>query len=316
MFDVVALGEALVDFTYYGQSEDGNVLFEQTPGGAPVNMLATSASLGLSCAFIGKVGADERGAFFRKSLQQLGIDVSGMVVTEDAATTISFVQSDDGVRNATYMRKPGADSFLDQKEVNTDLLEGVKIFHFGSVSLSDEPSRSATIRTARAAKAAGAIISYDPNYRAALWKNADEAIKRMKGATFLVDVVKVSLVEMEMMTGTTDPEEAAKILFDKGPTCVIITLDADGALVITKEGMAKKTPPPCNPIDTNAAGDIFFGAFLYRLATSGKPLAEHNLLELEGYIAFANAAAGLSTEKRGGVASVPELSDIYSRVKA
>ena len=314
MYDVVALGEALVDFTHYGENEAGNALFERIPGGAPVNVLATCAELGLSCAFIGKVGADANGDFFRSAMNVRGIDVSGMSNTDDAHTTMAFVKLIKGERQLSFVRKPGADSFLTAQEVNLEMLNGSKIFHFGSVSLTDEPSRSATIRTARAAKAAGAIISYDPNYRADLWRSVEEASARMKGATFLVDIIKLSLQEMVMMTGKRVPEEAAEILLGKGPTCVIITLGDQGALIFTNDGNAKKAPFPCNMLDPTGHGDIFFGSFLYRLAASKKPLADHNLTELEGYVSFANAAASISMERRGGMTSVPTLSEIYERL--
>jgi len=314
MYDVVALGEALINFTHHSETDEGNVLFERTPGGAPVNILATCTELGLKCAFIGKVGNDTNGEFFRTSLQARGIDVSGMVETDEASTTIAFVKQTGNERQMSFVRKPGADSALTPAEIKLELLDSSKIFHFGSISLSDEPSRSATIRTARAAKSAGAIISYDPNYRRALWKGPEEASLRMKGATSLVDVIKISEVEMVLMTGKQTPEEAAQVLLESGPTCVVITLEDKGALVATKEGMVRKSAIPAAIVDPTGAGDIFFGSFLYRLANSGKPLTEHTLTELGGYVAFANAAASLSLEKRGGMASVPDISAVYERL--
>jgi len=316
MYDVAALGEALVDFTYYGKSEDGNALYEQYPGGAIINVLATCAGFGLKCAFIGKVGDDASGTFLRKAMRRLAIDADGMVTTNQAATTVAFTEAAHGERQMSFIRKPGADSFLTMDDIKPEQFASSKIFHFGAVGLTDEPSRSTTIKAVRAAKSAGAIITYDPNYRSALWKSPEEAALRMKGATHLVDIIKISQVEMSLMTGKTNPEEAAKVLLDKGPKCVIITFGANGSLIATKEGMAKKMPPAAAAVDTSGAGDIFFGSFLYRLAKSDKPLAEHSLTELEGYIAFANAAASLCVEKRGAVASVPDISQVYERVNA
>ena len=167
MFDIVALGELLIDFTYHGRSENGMRLFEQNPGGAPANMLCAASNLGSSTAFIGKVGRDMHGDYLRRVLEEKGVDTGGLISAEDVFTTLAFVElSETGERKFSFARKPGADTCLTACEVKRELLEGCRIFHFGSLSLTDEPSRSATIEAVKAAKKAGAIISYDPNYLA------------------------------------------------------------------------------------------------------------------------------------------------------
>jgi len=314
MYDLVALGEVLIDFTYYGQSEYGNALFEQNPGGAPANVLAMGAGLGLSTAFIGKIGADMHGDFLRQTLKAKGIEVKGLISATDAFTTMAFVKLEGAERHFSFARKPGADMTLSITEIDFDIVRAAKIFHFGSLSLTDEPSRDSTIKAIKAAKAEGAIISYDPNYRQDLWKNVAEAKLRMRDAVQFADIIKISEEEAELLTDKSDPKAAAQALLEQGVTCAIVTLGADGALAVTKEGSVKKTPPNCVPVDTTGAGDVFLGSFLYRFSNSDKPLGEHNLQEIEDYVVFANAAASLCVEKRGAMPSMPDISAIYERL--
>ena len=210
MFDIVALGELLIDFTYHGRSENGMRLFEQNPGGAPANMLCAASNLGSSTAFIGKVGRDMHGDYLRRVLEEKGVDTGGLISAEDVFTTLAFVElSETGERKFSFARKPGADTCLTACEVKRELLEGCRIFHFGSLSLTDEPSRSATIEAVKAAKKAGAIISYDPNYRAPLWKSEDEATEIMRSVLPFADIVKISDEEVGLITGESSPEAAA-----------------------------------------------------------------------------------------------------------
>jgi len=314
MYDLVALGEVLIDFTYCGQSEHDNALFEQNPGGAPANVVAMAAGLGLNTAFIGKVGADMHGDFLRQTLQARGVDVKGLVSATNAFTTMAFVKLEGAERHFSFARKPGADMTLSEAEIDFDIIRAAKIFHFGSLSLTDEPSRSSTIKAVKAAKGEGAVISYDPNYRPGLWKSAAEAKLRMRDAAQFADIIKISEEEAELLTDKRDPKAATQALLEKGATCVIATLGADGALAATKEGSVKKTPPNCVPVDTTGAGDVFLGSFLYRLSKSGKSLDKHSLQEIEDYVAFANAAASLCVEKRGAMPSMPDISAIYERL--
>ena len=314
MYDLVALGEVLIDFTYYGLSEHGGALFEQNPGGAPANVLAMAAGLGLRTAFIGKVGADMHGDFLRQVLKSKGIDVAGLVSAPDVFTTMAFVKLDGAERHFSFARKPGADMTLRAEDVDFKIIEAAKIFHFGSLSLTDQPARDATIRAIEAAKAAGAVISYDPNYRPDLWPSVAEAKHRMRDAVQFADIIKISDEETELLTDKSEPEAASFALLAQGVTCVIVTLGADGALVATKDGCIKKAPPMCAPMDTTGAGDAFLGGFLYKLLKSEKSLAMHGLQEIEGYVDFANAAAGLCVEKRGAMTAMPDISAICERL--
>lgn len=308
MFDIVALGELLIDFTYHGRSENGMRLFEQNPGGAPANMLCAASNLGLSTAFIGKVGKDMHGDYLRRVLEEKGVDTGGLISAQDVFTTLAFVElSETGERKFSFARKPGADTCLSVSEVKRELVEGCRIFHFGSLSLTDEPSRSATIEAVKAAKKAGAIISYDPNYRAQLWKNEDEAAERMQSVLHFADIVKISDEEAGLITGKDSPEAVAGYLFQKGISCAVVTLGSNGAYTAV-EGKAALVPVANVPVaDTTGAGDAFWGGFLYKLAMSGLRPAELCEEQLRDFTEFANAVASLCVQKRGGIPAMPTL---------
>lgn len=309
MFDIVALGELLIDFTYHGRSENGTRLFEQNPGGAPSNMLCAASNLGLSTAFIGKVGKDMHGDYLRRVLEEKGVDTSGLISAQDVFTTLAFVElSETGERNFSFARKPGADTCLLAEEVNHELVESCKIFHFGSLSLTDEPSRSATIEAVKLAKKAGAIISYDPNYRAPLWKSEEEAAEQMRSVLHFADIVKISDEEAELITGSTSPEIIAGYLFRQGVSCAVVTLGSNGAYT-AMEGKAALVPVTVVPVvDTTGAGDAFWGGFLYKLAKSGLRPGALNEAQLRNFTEFANAVASLCVQKRGGIPAMPTLS--------
>jgi len=309
MFDIVALGELLIDFTYHGRSENGMLLFEQNPGGAPANVLCAASNLGSSTAFIGKVGKDMHGDYLRRVLEEKGVDTGGLISAEDVFTTLAFVElSETGERKFSFARKPGADTCLSACEVKRELTEGCKIFHFGSLSLTDEPSRSATIEAVKAAKKAGAIISYDPNYRAPLWKSEDEATARMRSVLHFADIVKISDEEVELITGESSPEAAAGYLLQKGISCAVVTLGSNGAYAAV-EGASALVPVPTVPVvDTTGAGDAFWGGLLYKLAVSGLRPNELGEAQLLDFTEFANVVASLCVQKRGGIPAMPTIS--------
>lgn len=312
MFDVVALGEILIDFTPSGVNELGMTLFARNPGGAPANVLAMNCKLGGKTAFIGKIGRDDFGAFLTDILIQAGIDTSGVVETADVPTTLAFVQLDKhGDRSFSFYRNPGADICLTAGEVDSHLLSSCHIFHFGSVSLTDEPSRSATISSVRAAKQANAIISYDPNYRPALWTSEEAAVSEMKSALQYADIVKMSEEEMTLLTGETDLEKGAQKLIQQGVSLVLITLGAKGAFCKNESASVYKETYDVKTIDTNGAGDAFFGALLYHLRKTDKTqLKTITQQELEKMLDFANAAGSLTTTKGGAIPAMPTMEEI------
>jgi fructokinase len=315
MYDVVALGELLIDFTYYGVAESGGALFEQNPGGAPANVLALCAGFGLKTAFIGKVGADMHGDFLAETLKAKGIDTMGLIHDPDCFTTLAFVKLTEAERSFSFARKPGADTRLRASELNIEIINNAKVFHFGSLSLTDEPAAEATLAAVKAAKAKGVMCSYDPNYRAALWKDEETAIRQMRSVIGFADLIKISEEETILLTGESDPEKAAHSLLSQGAECVVVTLGGNGSIAVSNAGMVRKPAAPCKPLDTTGAGDTFWGSFLYCIINSGKPISGHGLNELGEYLVFANTAAAICTEGRGAIPSMPDLKDVYRRMK-
>ena len=315
MYDIVSLGELLIDFTESGRSPAGMRLFEQNAGGAVTNLLCAAAQCGAKTGYIGKVGADMHGAFLKQSLIDAGVDVRGLIEADDVFTTLAFVAlQPNGEREFSFARKPGADTQLRSDEVDADMLEHTRIFHTGSLSLTQEPVRSATYEAIDRAKAAGAIISYDPNYRASLWGSKDEAIRYMRSLISTADIMKVSDEELPLLTGETDPEQAADVLIDQGVKLVAITLGAKGAFVRVR-GESRLVPGfRSNAIDTTGAGDAFFGGFLYRFLSSSKALKDVTLEDAADYARFGNATASLCVEQRGGIPAMPTLKDILKRL--
>jgi len=315
MYDIVSLGELLIDFTESGRSPAGMRLFEQNAGGAVRNLLCAAAQCGAKTGYIGKVGADMHGAFLKQSLISAGVDVRGLIEADDVFTTLAFVAlQPNGEREFSFARKPGADTQLRSDELDADLLEHTRIFHTGSLSLTQEPVRSATYEAIDRAKAAGAIISYDPNYRASLWGSKDEAIRYMRSLITTADIMKVSDEELPLLTGETDPEQATDVLLDQGVKLVAVTLGAKGAFIRVRSESRLVPGFRSNAIDTTGAGDAFFGGFLYRFLCSEKALKDVTLEDAADYARFGNATASLCVEQRGGIPAMPILADILCRL--
>ena len=314
MFDVTALGEVLIDFTPYGNSEAGMALFEQNPGGAPANVLAAVSNLGLKPAFIGKVGDDMHGALLKETLDKIGVDTSGLVVDPDFFTTLAFVSLKNGERSFSFARKPGADTQLTSEEVNLDVVKNTKIFHCGSLSLTDDPARSATFYAVQEAKKAGAVISYDPNYRPLLWKTEEDAIEKMRSMVPYADIMKISDEETELLSGKADSKEAAEELLKQGVSCVVVTLGKDGALLKTKAIEVHAKGKDRKPVDTTGAGDSFWGGLLSRLALNNVKPADLTEEQAKEYLDFANAVAGLCVEKRGAIPAMPTLEQVMAEL--
>lgn len=310
MTDVTALGEVLIDFTPCGVSEGGRNIFEQNPGGAPANVLAALSKMGKKTAFIGKVGDDMHGSFLRKTLEDLSIDTTGMITDPDYFTTLAFVGLENGERSFSFARKPGADTQLRADEINEDLVKGTKIFHFGSLSLTDEPARSATIHAVEMAKKAGALISYDPNYRAPLWPDEKTARETMRSVVHYVDIMKISDEECDLLTDETDPEHAADKLLARGVRCAFVTLGGEGALMKTKSFCVKEPAMSGKPVDTTGAGDSFWGGILWQFVDRGISPEEIDEAAAHEMLHFANTVAGLCVQKRGAIPAMPTLEEV------
>jgi fructokinase len=316
MTDVTALGEVLIDFTPYGTSEAGRNLFEQNPGGAPANVLAALSKMGCRTAFIGKVGDDLHGAFLRKTLENLKIDTSGMITDPDYFTTLAFVGLENGERSFSFARKPGADTQLRPDEIPEKLLKETRIFHFGSLSLTDEPARSATIFAVKKAKENGALISYDPNYRAPLWKNEEFAKEQMRSVVPYVDIMKISDEECALLTDETEPSRAAEKLLGQGVRCAFVTLGKDGALLRTKDFETAEPGMSGKAVDTTGAGDSFWGGILYEFVTENLSPDSIGREMAQKMLRFANTVAGLCVQKRGAIPAMPTLEEVTQALGA
>lgn len=314
-YAVAALGELLVDFTQAGVSPSGMRLYEQNPGGAPANVLCLAARQSLKTAFIGKVGNDMHGRFLSTVLEREGIDTCGLAVAENAYTTLAFVSIDEnGEREFSFSRSPGADTTLRADELCEDVLKSCRIFHFGSLSLTAEPSRSATFCAARIAAAAGAVISYDPNYRAALWKSTGEAVEMMRRPLDFANVVKLSAEEAVLITGKADLKSAAEAILSAGVRLVVITNGAKEALFAYPGGFGSCSAFELgHAVDTTGAGDAFWGAMLSRL--SAFDAVEDFLPDIEEHVRFSHAAAALCVSKRGAIPAMPYKSEIENFLK-
>lgn len=300
-FDITAMGELLIDFVPDGFDGDGDMCFVRKAGGAPLNYLATASKFGLKTAFIGKVGADLLGEFLIETVKKCGIDCRGLKTDFEHNTTLAFVELDkNGDRSFSFYRSHGADRFINKGDVDIELIANSKVFHFGSLSLTDEPSASATELAVKTAKENGCVVTYDPNYRAPLWQSEEKAVRQMSLLLDYVDIIKLSREELEMLGGIS----AIKA---RGVRLLLITDGENGAMT-DFDGKSLHIPAAnAKTVDTTGAGDIFFGSFVSELVKSGKAL---NKLDFEDAVKFAEKAtliAGKSTEKHGAIASIPEI---------
>jgi fructokinase len=316
-YDVVALGEYLIDFTPYGRSKAGQPLFERNPGGAPVNVVAALAKLGKKTGFIGKVGNDPFGVYLRDALLHVGVSDKGLVATDEAHTTMAFVQLDsNGDRSFHFARTPGADQLLRADEVNLTMLADTRIFHFGSISMTSEPAYTATIKTVQVAKELGALITYDPNWRPSLWRDEEHALEVIHVGLSLANVVKVSEEELFFLTDEQDIEKAARHIVEQyGLTLLLITAGGAGSFYQMKDWWGKVESFSVQTMDTTGAGDAFFGALLYEILDLGKPLQAWQEEDLQEVLRFANAAGALATTRKGAIPSLGTLEEIHTLVR-
>ena len=310
MTDITTIGEVLIDLTQSGKTEQGIPKFDANPGGAPANLAVAASRLGARTAFIGRVGRDSFGDYLRRCLTENGVDVSGLSVDEKARTTLAVVALDEkGERTFSFYRDPSADVNLSMEYVPMELLSSTKILHFGSVSLTAEPARTATLEAARTAKASGAWVSYDPNYRSSLWPDEQTAIRNMLEPLPLVDILKVSDEELPLLTGLSDPETGSARLAEQGVRLVLVTLGAHGAFYRFDGHTGHVPGVPCQVGDTNGSGDTFFGAALSQLVKLDS-LGQLTVPELERILAFANKAASITTSRHGAIPAMPTLAEV------
>ena len=313
MTDVVALGELLIDFASRSADANGYPTMQALPGGAPANFLAAMTKYGKSTAFLGKVGDDTFGHLLVGTVKDAGIETRGIVIDPAVFTTLAFVTFDDaGDRSFSFARKPGADTRLSWEEVDKSLIDEAKVFHFGTLSLTDDPVRTTTQRCVAYAKEQGKLITCDPNLRKPLWRSEEEAKEQILWSLQQADVVKISDDEVDFLWSCTPEEGADKLLQEFGVSLAMVTLGPKGCLLKTKNAVCQVTSPKVNPVDTTGAGDIFGGSAVYRLLELNKPIEELTAEDLRFIGAYASTAASLSTEAPGGIPSIPEMNTVLA----
>lgn len=322
LIDVTTLGEILIDFTFSGINQEGKKIFEENPGGAPGNCACAISKLGGKSAFIGMVGEDSFGEDVKIALKNCGVDVSGIKTTTEQHTTLAFVSlNENGERSFSFCRNPGADTMLSKEDVNTSLISISKIFHIGSLSLTNEPSRSAELFAIDYAKKNNCLISYDPNYRENLWKGRSDAVDVMKSIFSLADIVKVSDEELSILYGENiEIKTGAELILKEGVKLVLITLGKDGVFYMGYDATGEKIygkvlPQPVKVVDTTGAGDSFTGGLLYRLTRRENPL-HFSKQELEEDLKFANAVASICVTRRGAIPALPTLEETEYLLKS
>lgn len=317
MYDVIAIGELLIDFTLDRVQDDGYPVMAAHPGGAVANFLAPLSKYGRRTALLSKVGDDALGRRLAATVRGAGIDAEGIVITGSAFTTLAFVTRDEkGEREFSFARKPGADTLLSVEDIDFEMIDESNVVHFGTVCMTDEPARATHYQVIDYAQKAGKLITFDPNLREVLWNDLYEAKKQMFWGFTKADVVKISDNEVQFLFNCT-PEEGARILIERyGVRLVFVTLGPDGCYFRTRSASGRVPGlKGLKVVDTTGAGDIFGGTAVWGLLESGVQPEELSVRQLRNIAGFACAAASLSTTKLGGISSVPELEEVRAALK-
>ncbi|MDL2236411.1 carbohydrate kinase [Christensenellaceae bacterium OttesenSCG-928-K19] len=310
-YDIVAIGENLIDFAPAKEQELGKLAFSGSPGGAPANVLACASKLGLKTAFISKLGMDVFGALFKQTMVDAGIDISGLVETDKYPSTLAFVSLDEsGDRSFSFYRNETAECMIMMDELPSGLLSEAKLFHFGSVSMTAEPARTTTLQAVKQAKESGAVIAYDPNLRELLWSSLEEAKAVMTEGLQYADLVKLSDNELVFLSGESDLEAGMRLLFERHSfRYLAVTMGARGSMCMDGGGVSYQPAFEVKAVDTTGAGDAFWGAFLYQYL--------HNELDRKGekkdvpyMLRFSNAAGALTAMGYGAIPSMPVLDEV------
>lgn len=309
--DVTAMGELLIDFTENGISSQGNPLLEANPGGAPCNVLSMLTNLGHSTAFIGKVGDDIFGEMLKERVSGLNINIENLVTDKEVNTTLAFVHTaEDGDRSFSFYRNPGADMMLRADEVNSELIENSKIFHFGTLSMTHQGVREATIKALEVAKKSGCIISFDPNIREPLWDSMENARTQVKKGLEYCNILKISDNEIQWLTGEEDYSDGVQKIREKYDIdLILVSMGKEGSRAYYN-GMVVEANPflTKDTIETTGAGDTFTGCILHYILNNGLDnLDTHNLRKM---LNFANAAASIITTRKGALCVMPTKEEI------
>lgn len=316
-YDVIALGELLIDFTQNGMSEQGNGLFEANPGGAPCNVLSMLNNLGKKTSFIGKVGNDQFGLTLKKSLEELGIGTENLLLDDDVHTTLALVHTfANGDRDFSFYRNPGADMMLQADELNEDLIRDTRLFHFGTLSMTHEGVREATKKAVTAAKAAGALISFDPNLREPLWDTLEHAKEQVRWGLGQCDILKISDNEIQWLTGETDFTKGVEKIREEFPIpLILVSMGGDGSRAYYGDGYVEVAPfLQENTIETTGAGDTFCACVINYVLDHG--LEDLTDAQLKEMLTFANAAASIITTRKGALRVMPKKQEVLDFLAA
>lgn len=312
MYDVVVLGELLVDFTPCGISENQNPIFERNPGGGPANLACAVSRLGGKAAFLGKVGDDPFGRALRSVMAQNGVDIRQLLLSKTHPTTLAFVHLDAaGDRSFSFYRHNGADTMLEFSELDTGVLDRTGYFFFSSILMAEGTSRETSFQLLRCAKEKKATTVFDPNLRPSLWTNLGEARNCIEKAMTDADIIKLSEEELDFLTGQRDPAQGADQVMERfAPKALLVTLGAKGCFARTRKARASCGGLRVHTIDTTAAGDSFMGGFLAAAAKLKKEVEAFTQKELQDCLAFANTTGALTTTRRGGIPALPTLAEV------
>ena len=321
-YDVLALGELLIDFTENGFSAQGNPILEANPGGAPCNVLAMLERLGHRTGFIGKVGKDMFGDQLERAIVEVGISTEGLIKDPDVRTTLAFVHTyPDGDRDFSFYRKPGADMMISEADLKPEMIENSRIFHFGTLSMTDEICRNATKKALEIAQNAGCVITFDPNLREPLWNSLDEAKEQVAYGMSKCNMLKISDNEIQWFTGIEDYEEGVKALKKTYPNIdlILVSLGKDGSMAYSESSstFVKAFLQP-NTIETTGAGDTFCGSVIHYLldhGIEGGKIRDLSAEELTEMITFANAAASIITTRKGALRVMPTVEEIQAMLR-
>ena len=310
-YDVIALGELLIDFTQNGLSAQGNGLFEANPGGAPCNVLSMLNNLGKKTAFIGKVGNDQFGLTLKKSLEELGIGTQNLMMDDEIHTTLALVHTfEDGDRDFSFYRNPGADMMLRTDELQEDLLKDTRLFHFGTLSMTHDGVKEATKKAVAIAKEAGALVSFDPNLREPLWDTLDHAKEEIRWGLGQCDVLKISDNEIQWLTGEEDFTAGVKKIREEFPIpLILVSMGKDGSRAYYGDSYVEVAPfLQEHTIETTGAGDTFCACILNYVLDNG--LTDLTEAQLKDMLTFANAAASIITTRKGALRVMPSRQEV------
>lgn len=318
MFDVIALGELLIDFIPHGYSKSGCKILEANPGGSSGSMLAVLSKFGKSTAFIGKVGNDEFGHFLARMISERNIDTSGLIIDSEYNTTLAFARIDaDGRSSFSFYRNQGADSMLMEAEIDEKMICDSKIFSFTTFSLSKEPVRQATLKALEIAKANNVLISFNINLKPTIWKNFNTSKMMIKLGLDFADIVKITKSELDFLYGTNDEMvNAKKLLKEYKPKILFITKGENGVTLIKDDIIVYKDGFKVNTVDTTGSGNSFFGAALYKILDFNKDIEAITKEECEQIAIFANATAAICVTRHGGFLGCPTVEDVNNFIRS